>query len=76
MSLKTLGPCSHGPVPAHNAPVHKQGPWFANVGMEELKWLARSLDLNPIEHLWDETGMLTVCQTSSVPDLTNALATE
>ena len=27
---------------------------FAEIGVEELDWLAQSPDFNPVDHLWDE----------------------
>ena len=40
-----------------NAPVHKARSiqkWFVEIGVEELYWPAKSPDLNPVKHLWDE----------------------
>lgn len=48
--------------------------WFDEMSIEKPDWLAKSRDLNPIEHLWDEL----ICQLQArhlmaVTDLTNAL---
>ena len=51
--------------------------WFVYIGMEELDWPVQSPDLNPIEHLCDELERQLRARPNhptSVPDLTNALA--
>jgi hypothetical protein len=45
--------------------------WFVEISVEELDWPAQSLDLNPIEHLWDELEHRLQArpnQPTSVPD--------
>ena len=40
-----------------NAPVHKAkviASWFEDNRVDVMNWAAQYLDLNPIEHLWDE----------------------
>lgn len=40
-----------------NAPVHTLSStetWFAKIGVDQFKWPAQSLNLNPSEHLRDE----------------------
>ena len=64
-----------------NAPVHKakSKQIVCEIGVEELDWPAQSLDLNPIEHLWDELERRLRARPhrpASVPDLTNALVAE
>ncbi|MCI4392463.1 hypothetical protein PGIGA_G00146260 [Pangasianodon gigas] len=53
--------------------------WFAKFGVGELQCPAKSLDLNPTEHLWDELEHRLhprPPRPTSVPDLTNALVSE
>ena len=58
-----------------NATVHKARSiqkCFFKISIEELDWPAQSLDLNPIEHLWDELERRLRARTNrptSVPDL-------
>ncbi|KAK3562215.1 hypothetical protein QTP86_030348, partial [Hemibagrus guttatus] len=64
----------HDCTPVHKARSIKT--WMSEFGVEELDWPARSPDLNPIEHLWDELEWRLRARPSrptSVPDLTNAL---
>jgi hypothetical protein len=46
--------------------------WF----VEELDWPAQSLELNPIEHLWDVRMGARPNRPTSVPDLSNAVVAE
>ena len=53
--------------------------WFVEIGVGELDWPVQSLDLNPIEHLWDELEHRLRARPKApilVPDLTNALVAE
>ena len=65
-----------------NAPMHKARSiqkWFVETGVVDLDWPAQSPDLNPIEHRWDELERRLRARpnrTTSVPNLTNALAAE
>ena len=65
-----------------NDPVHKVRfiqKLFFEIGVEELDWHAQSLDLNCIEHLWDESEhrlRARPYRPASVPDLTNACVAE
>jgi len=52
---------------------------MSEFGVEELDWPAKIPDLNPIEHLWDESERRLQARPSrptSVSDLTNALLEE
>jgi hypothetical protein len=61
-----------------NAPMHKKmsiQKWFVKIGVEKLDWPAKSPDINPIEHLWDELEHQLRTRSNrptSVPDLTNS----
>jgi hypothetical protein len=53
--------------------------WFVEISVDELDWPAQVIDLNPIEHLWDELERRLRARPNrptSVPDLTNALVAE
>jgi len=53
--------------------------YLQNVGVERMEWPAKSPDLNPIEHLWDQLGRairVGVTNTTTLADLQRLLVEE
>jgi len=52
--------------PKHTANLTKE--WFDNNNITVLDWPAKSPDLNPIEHLWNEIDRYLQCLSGSISD--------